>query len=266
VDEKLCSPAISAEEIQAVISEINAWLPGAIVFTGGEPTLFVNEINSIVEGIDGLKEVRVTLITNGHFSTTAEEAAKMLRSFRRLTGVQLSYDKFHAEFLPEDRGAKLLNACREMGLSFGILCAIEEPADLLILNKPEFIGVPVTVQKVLPGGAAGDAGVSYRYSVFDENVLDKKCPNKGNIVYNCGAGFTTCCGLLASAGDRKKYVHPGIKEHRSSAFYKLVSENNFGDLLKRAGVRKQDLLPEHSAPCVLCSYLVPRVLSGGFAG
>ncbi len=173
----------------------------------------------------------------------------------------MSYDKYHAEFVPEDCVHNLREACRQLNISFGLVCAIQAPADLIFLNKLNLAGVPVATQKILPIGRAKDNALSYSYPAFDANVLRKKCPNLGRLVYNCGSGFTTCCGFLASRPGNSRYVHRTITAHLRSRFYKLISSHTFGDLLRLAGLSKDGLSPAHSAPCMLCEHIVPGLLS-----
>lgn len=261
VDDNLGSRRITKSEIARLASEINRCKPGELIFTGGEPALFTGEINSILSAINRPDRIRTSIITNGNFASTPAAAVKTLKSFKALNSVQMSYDKFHAEFVPEACIRNLLAACRKLNISFGLVCAIETPLDLIILNKLKLDGVPVTTQKILPIGRAKKNALNYSYPVFDVKVLRKKCPNIGRLVYNCGSGFTTCCGFLASKPGNGMYVHRTIEAHLRSRFYKLISRHTFGDLLLSAGLSKDWLSPAHSAACALCEHIVPGILS-----
>lgn len=261
VDDNLGSRRITKSEIGRLVSEINTYKPRELIFTGGEPTLFTREINSILAAIDKPDRIRTSIITNGNFASTPAAAVKTLKSFKTLNSVQMSYDKFHAEFVSEACIRNLLAACRKLNLSFGLVCAIETPLDLIFLNKLKLAGVPVTTQKILPIGRAKKSALSYSYPAFDAKVLRKKCPNIGRLVYNCGSGFTTCCGFLASRAGNSIYVHRTIKAHLRSRFYKLISRHTFGELLLSAGLSKSGLSPAHSAACALCEHIVPGILS-----
>lgn len=261
VDDNLGSRRITKLEIGGLVSEINRYKPRELIYTGGEPALFTGEINSIFCAIDRPDRIRTSIITNGYFASTPAAAVKTLKSFKALNSVQMSYDKFHAEFVPEACIHNLLAACRELNLSFGLVCAIETPLDLIFLNKLKLAGVPVTTQKILPIGRAKKNALNYSYPAFDAKVLRKKCPNIGRLVYNCGCGFTTCCGFLASKSKNGLYVHRTIAAHLRSRFYKLISTHTFGELLLMAGLPKDGLSPAHSAACTLCEHIVPGILS-----
>ena len=261
VDKNLGSLRISKSEIRSLVSAINRYKPRELVFTGGEPVLFAKEINRILSSIDSPDRICITIVTNGYFASTPAAAVKTLKSFKALHNVQMSYDKYHAEFVPEGCVHNLREACRQLNFSFGLVCAIQAPLDLIFLNKLNLVGVPVTTQKILPIGRAKDNALTYSYPAFDAHVLRKKCPNLGRLVYNCGCGFTTCCGFLASRPRNSSYVHRTVTAHLRSRFYKLISSHTFGDLLRLAGLSKDGLSPAHSAPCTLCEHIVPGLLS-----
>lgn len=260
VDENLGSRRITKSEIGHLVSAINRYKPRELIFTGGEPVLFTGEINSILSAIDRPDRIHTSIITNGYFASTPAAAVKTLKSFKALNSVQMSYDKFHAEFVPEACINNLLAACRKLNLSFGLVCAIETPLDLIFLNKLKLARVPVTTQKILPIGHAKKNALNYSYPAFDEKVLRKKCPNIGRLVYNCGCGFTTCCGFLASKPGNSMYVHRTIAAHLCSRFHELISRHTFGELLLLAGLSKDSLSPAHSAPCALCEHIIPGIL------
>ncbi|MEI7482148.1 MAG: radical SAM protein [Elusimicrobiota bacterium] len=261
VDKNLGIRRITKSEIELLVSAINRNKPRELIFTGGEPVLFTGEINSILSSIDRTDKIHISIITNGYFASTPALAVKTLKSFKALNSVQMSYDKFHAEFVPETCIHNLQAACRELNLSFGLVCAIQAPLDLIFLNKLKLVGVPVTTQKILPIGRAKYSALNYSYPAFEAKVLRKKCPNIGRLVYNCGRGFTICCGFLASKPGNSRYVHRTIAAHLRSRFYKLVSRHTFGELVRMAGLSKDSLSREHSAPCALCEYIVPGILS-----
>jgi hypothetical protein len=261
VDKDLGADAISKDEIQLVVSEINKYSPDTILLTGGEPTLFIEEIQQIISGIDSSLSPKLKLITNAHFAETTAAAVKVLRSIKGLAGVIVSYDKFHAEFVTGQNIINLLDACDALKIGAGIACAIEAPMDLTFLNSIKRPGLAISVQQILPLGHAKEHSLEYRYPFFDPGVLGKKCPNLGGMVYNCGSGFTVCCGPLASSPSKSRYIHGTIAEHFQSEFYSIVSERTFGEMAELSGIKVSQFLPAHSSPCQICSLLVPKILN-----
>lgn len=260
VDCNLGSTKISAVEIGLVVTEINKHQPQTLIFTGGEPTLYIQEINKILSGLEleGGKEIKI--ITNGLFAGSLESAKGMLSSIRGLRGVTMSYDRFHSEFVPAANVNNLYQACRMAGIRFSLMSAIQSPLDLAFLNSLEMSKVRISIQKVLPIGRAEKNNLTYKYPEFEASVLNRKCPNLGGMVYNCGSGFTVCCGFHASVSDKKDCVHRTIAEHLRSKFYKLISEHTFGELMNLAGISSEKLTAKHSDPCTLCALVFQRLI------
>jgi hypothetical protein len=266
VEPGLGSESISEEEIRSLVLEINKFSPGDIVFTGGEPTLYLRQIQQILSGISIAVPPKVTLITNGYFSGSRAEAERVLNGIAHLYKVVVSYDRFHAEFVEKRKISILLDVCRDLGLQSKIVCAVETPMDLVFLNSLRSPGLAISIQQILPMGRAKKNGMEYRCASFDRGVLDKKCPNLGGMVFNCGSGFTVCCGPLASFADKSEYVHVTISEHLESVFYRILSEHTFGELAAVSGWDTDRLTPEHSVPCRICAALIPGIIEKARAG
>ena len=263
VDENLGSKSVSRQEIRRLCGEINKYFPKTVIFTGGEPTLYLREIQEIISGIDPSHAPKVTLITNGYFAESRPKAEKVLKAIKYLSGVAVSYDRFHAEFVEKRSILTLLDVCREMGLKVKIACAVEAPMDLVFLDSIKRPGLAISIQQILPIGRAAEHGLKFGHMSFDPVVLEKKCPNLGGMVFNCGSGFTICCGPLASSHDKSGYVHGSIADHFKSRFYKIVSSSTFGEMAALAGVAPAQMRPEHALPCMLCSMLIPRIIDDG---
>ena len=65
----------------------------SLLFAGGEPTLYLHEINSILTGLPGLDKICIKITTNGHFADGEDGAINVLLKLRKITHLQLSYDK-----------------------------------------------------------------------------------------------------------------------------------------------------------------------------
>lgn len=248
---------LSPSEIGALVSTINDLGIRRVHFIGGEPTLYLKEIREIIGGIKDRRGLGVFITTNGSFAKSRTEAVSMLSRIPALSKVQLSYDKFHAPFLPPTYVKNLVSASRILDIKFSVLCAVQTPADMLVatsLRKPgEF---PVVIQRVLPQGAAAASGAVYScYGVFEKKTLRRVCPDRNNIVYLCGKGFTLCCSSLVLSLGLKGVCHKSAERLLNSRFYKLLHDFNFGELMEAMGVPKAGLKGEHSSVCNLCEYI-----------
>lgn len=251
--------SLSGEELTRIVNTIDRLKIRSLLFVGGEPTLYIRDINNILSRIKDLNEIEVRVITNGHFAKTKKAAETVLSKLLRVTKVDLSYDKFHKEFLNENNIGFLYQACKDSGVEFGVLMAIQSPMDLALVPRIRSFGdFPIGVQKVLPTGFALGGGVALTHPSFDSAVLGKKCESSGRVSYICGEGFSLCCSSLVLNGETDGYVHPTLEEHMSSRFYKIMSTKSFRAILKLAGIPEGGLSPENSAPCNLCEYIFKK--------
>lgn len=244
---------LSQEEIRILKRTINEFRPSIIAFAGGEPTYYIDEINDLVSVHPTPEKLTVRLTTNGQFARDKARALSTLGAFKKLDQVQLSYDRFHEDYFPLEMVGHVASACKELSLDFGVLLAMTSPLDLEIAGRLRALGdFPITVHKVLPIADAVTNNVAYRHIEFDPKVLTEHCPNRGQISYICGRGFSLCCSNLAFNGSRGGVVHPTLSEHIESPLFKSMSEHNFSELLTRAGIRIDSLAPEMSSACTLC--------------
>ena len=230
-----------------------------ILFVGGEPTLYTNDINRIISGSPPNNKPHITITTNGFFASSLGEAIFALKRFKYLDSIQLSYDRYHKKFLPIDNVAFLYQASRKLGKRFSVILTIQSPLDLTLISRFKGMGrFPVGVQKVHPTANLKGSQLRHIYPSFDPSVFNKRCPNLGKMVYLCGEGFSTCCSYLARSPNADKYIHPDITAHRESLFYKLISKYSFKSIMDRVGVCKDRMLPEYSSPCVLCNHIFSK--------
>lgn len=222
-------------------------------FLGGEPTLYIAQTNSMLERLSPLARYTIRITTNGHFAVSKTAAASVLSSYLRLNAVELSYDRFHEEFLPFRNVRNLQAACAALGVKFGVVSAVQSPLDLIWLDKLRSLGdFPVAIQKVLPIGNAEKNGVAYLHPVFDRSVLRKLCPNRRVLTYMPRKGFSICCSSLVYGKHGDVAAHPDLQEYLGGKFYKLMTKKNFKEIISLSGLRDIGFSPQDSAPCVLC--------------
>jgi len=247
---------LSRIEEDLLASTISQYRFKSVLFVGGEPTLFIPSANRILQKAGDLTKVSVRITTNGYFADTVGAAVRVLSSFVKLDKVLLSYDKYHAKFLPIGHIENLFHACRKLKIKFIVTMAIGSPLDLVLLKKIRQAGrFRVVMQKVLPVGRARINGIAHKYPSFDSGVLEKRCENSRTLMYFCGRGFTTCCSILVYDRNMRGVMHGTPKEHIGSEFYRLMSKLSFRGLAKRLGVSCLEFSPEHSDRCTLCAHL-----------
>jgi len=180
----------------------------------------------------------------------------VLSSIPLLSGVNLSYDSFHAKFMSMEKVQYLYSACKEKDLDLLVLSALRSPMDLMFIKRFQKVGkLQVKLQKLLPYGNAKKNNIGFQYPSFDKSIFSRFCPNKDKIIYLCGQGFTSCCSSLVFDCESKRFFSPTLKGYLSSGFYKLISRNSFGSIRRRFKLKGLSYSPEHSSPCVMCTYL-----------
>jgi len=249
---------LSQYEKKHIVASAKKYKTKHILFIGGEPTLYIREMNDIISRLKDT-DIKFRITTNGHFAWSKRNALKVLSSVDRISGINLSYDRLHAKFLPDQNIKNLFDACEELKINFSVIMAMMSPMDLVMLKKLREIGhFTVMPQKLLPIGSAKLNNIGYKYPSFDESVLAKSCPNKSVIIYMCGQGFTSCCSSLALCAKPGRVIHKTVIKHMQSEFYKLISKSSFRSIMKKLSVSDLKMSPEDSAPCILCEHIFRR--------
>lgn len=253
---------LSPSEKKVLTSAIDRYHINVVHFIGGEPTLYIEDINEILCGIKPRRKLKVVVTTNGSFAKNLNTAISVLRSISGLSKIQLSYDKFHSQFLPFSHVKNVFQACKRIGLDFGVLSAIETPVDMFLINKLHELGnFPILIQKVLPQGSARINAVSYKaYPHFDRRVLRTKCPDRKDLLYICGKGFTICCSSLVFNLKIKEILFKTPGELFSSNLYKLFQRHSFRELAKKFRQNGDAYKPEHSSACNLCENMFKKLI------
>ncbi len=252
------SQGLTAKEKLTVISAINRYTPRTILFVGGETTLYIDSINEILSAAQGLSGSVIKVTTNGYFARTVASALDVLDSFKKLDWIQLSYDRFHAEFLPFENIKNLYLACKKRGVKFCVINTIGSPLDLVGLKKIRDVGdFKVLINKAMGVGEAARNGIEYVYPSFDRSVLKRSCPVRDKIIYVCGRGFSVCCSNLTFETDLP-IAHASVALHKRSRIYRLISGMTLGQLLNKSGLPASQLPPRFSAECPLCEYIFTK--------
>ncbi len=171
--------------------------PLNIAFIGGEPTLYFEIINDLLNYHLNLDKTKVSITTNGWFAKSEDLVEKTLSRIIRLNEVRVSVDTFHGLDLTHEKLCHLEAFCNSKDIKLKVVASITLPIDLVAVT--EIVGelnIEIIVQKSIPAGRGKDNGTAFRHLTFDESVLDQKCPGLGNIAYISGKGFSPCCFSL----------------------------------------------------------------------
>ena len=260
--------SLTEKELLLLRSTVTGMSPEEILFSGGEPMLYVDTINRIVSAHPRPKNLDVRITTSGYFATSVNRAAQRLSGIHNLKFVQMSYDRFHQKFVPIQNIKNLYMACRESGIDFSVLMAMQSPLDLSLAMKIKEAGdFKIGTIKITEAGEAKKNGIAFEYPTFDKKVWSGHCPNRAKIAYICGKGFSLCCSYHGFESNWCNFVHPTVRAHLSSPFHSIISKRTFGGIKKYFRLSKLKLEPKHTHECTLCGYLFDEAIKlGRFSG
>jgi MoaA/NifB/PqqE/SkfB family radical SAM enzyme len=247
---------LSEAEKKQLFLDIKKYSPPSVSFTGGEPTLYVNLINEIINSHPNLSNCLISITTNGWFAKNTNDTLKMLKSFLKLDRVQMSLDIFHGNVLNEKQVSNLKSACDELHLPFVLTMAISDPMEIVkALKYVESVNVKVIFQKVDAVGRAKTGKISFKYTNFEPEVWNKKCPNSSAVAYIAGQGYSSCCSSLVFDQKLEGITHKTLAEHLSSPFRKAILGKNMSELASDRGLDVKNLDPSLSSICRLCEWI-----------
>lgn len=165
-----------------------------ISFTGGEPTLCLEEIQKIQNKIT--RDVFYSITTNGCF---AIENPSLLDAIK-LQEIIFSYDKYHAKFISAEDIVSVINYYLKKSITSKINFTYESPEDFCLLDNFQEIGVKIISSPVIMAGKRKQEKMSIKRPKI--NVFEL-CPNmksasndRERIFYFPNKGLTPCCGSL----------------------------------------------------------------------
>ncbi|USN46709.1 MAG: radical SAM protein [Pseudobdellovibrionaceae bacterium] len=253
---KPSAPDISDKEIEMLSATINKHRPKHILFSGGEPSLYIDKINAILGKIHDLHNTRVSIVTNGSWAADEEKTKVFFESLLKVSDVTVSYDKFHRTKTSVNSLVNIKNYCLGKAIGLNVSMSISDMKQIAeakqIMND---IDLPIQFQKVIKSGRALDNNLAFKYFSFDTEILSKKCPSEGRISFLPGNGFSTCCSSLVFNHKDNDYTHNTLEEHLNSEFYKDQSSKTFGELIRKFNIENYDNVPGNSLECGICEYI-----------
>lgn len=251
---------LSTSEIDLIKNTLLKYSPKTITFVGGEPTLYIDEINEILNGYAALERTKIQIITNGWFAKNAVLLDTTIKSIRKLDVIFLSFDIFHGSLTKKENIKLASQYCINNNIQFELMMCISNPVELIQANKLTVdLPVKVNYQKVVKCGRAISNHKFFNYPSFETNTLNKKCPAEGKIVFLPGKGFSTCCSSLAFESYFAEVSNYDLETYTQSNFYQTMTNKTFAEMFEQYGVTLENLDPSDSLECNLCSNLFTRL-------
>ncbi|OUS00190.1 hypothetical protein A9Q84_03125 [Halobacteriovorax marinus] len=251
----LKSSRLSTLEVENIKSEIINNEPSLILFTGGEPTLYIDDMNTFINCHPSKENATFGITTNGWFGYSKTMTEKTLNKIEKLTFLQVSFDAFHGTETKFENISNIKKYCDDRDITFNISMAISEPMDLLLAQEIiRDLGVKVVFQKVSKVGRAKENNITYKYFSFEESVLDEKCPNIDSFTYIPGQGYSNCCGNLVYNNITDEICHKDFESFTNSNIYNTLKTKTFREILKEKNIDTKKIPNECSSACNLCEY------------
>lgn len=249
---------VSDTYIRFITGEINQIRPRDIIFTGGEPTLYIEHCNRIIRALEYTPNVVIT--TNGHFASNTASTYETLSQLVRISTLQLSFDRFHKSTLHDSAPRFLKEYCETHNIAFAIIACLSSPMDLVFANTiQKKYRCPVSFQKIDGSGRARVTGCEFAYPIFDRTVLQQRCPNAGTLSFLQEQGISHCCANVVYNIGFEDHAFATTESLWESRFYRETVVMTFGERMRRHGISAEDLPPRLSSPCNLCEHIETMV-------
>jgi len=256
------------EVIQWISSAISIPSIKLVVFTGGEPFVYYNEIISIMRATaeTGLK---FRIVTSAYWAFSLEKAKSKLARLKEvgLTELSISTDPSHQVFVPSSYVENAAKAALELGLATELAGVFWDPDIQVqdVVHVPE--GVNVTRHFAIPIGRGRKKQVKPQdYRLGSERFGPCGHPKTHSItvypdgeVYPCCSGGFNIQAKLSMGNIKKEPLHRIVERIYTNRYVRLVTEEGFNQLYDLCRFKFPELakqLPdtsEYVSPCQLCA-------------
>jgi organic radical activating enzyme len=161
-------------------------------FTGGEPSLFLEEIKALQKLIN--RPVLYAMTTNG---------SNPISSIK-LDEIIFSYDKFHSPFITPEEIIAVADDAKQRGLSVVVNSVFSDVSDIAAQTIFSAHQIQVVPSRIVYSGRAKTQNTALSWK--DTSALAQTCPSiqreqrrneREKIMFIPTKGFTPCCGPLA---------------------------------------------------------------------
>ena len=245
-----------------------------ISFSGGEPIIDPWEFRKLVwSANDSGKQSAV--LTNASWAANYEDTFELLASCRNnnLTGLGVSLDKYHLEFVPIENISNVLLACERLGIRSELrfvtvkgdkIGSIIDQLDstLTHLNTYSFPCSPV---------GAAKKNFPCESFIRDVPIWELKCGNKDRIGIHYNGEVYPCCShwvyttALSLGNIRTMPLKDIFHKLKRDPIYMYLSLASFDELVKHAKKVGIPLPEKVTSVCELCSILFGKKNFGVFA-
>jgi organic radical activating enzyme len=247
---------ITSSEIEKLSSIINKYSKiKRVHFTGGEPTLFINEIKKIQGLIT--RPVKYIITTNGWFGS------KKIFENVIIDEVVLSLDSYHLKFNNKKIISKTiayLSSIKNLKISINSVHD-EDLENLRLISNLGLDDIELSLNRLVYTGRAKKELVKIKHK---DNSGYGFCPSFGEraigmdrVIFIPSKGYTPCCSYLSYGKEAPESLvyESEFKKYEEGFLYTLLHRKNFAEILSDIGVQnKSDL--NYSNSCEVCKDLM----------
>lgn len=267
---------LTPEDIIPRVAEFHARGIREIVFAGGEPVLFIDELEEISKEIK-IRGWKQTIFTNSYWADTLKNARLFSLRFKKMQVDQMviSTSQYHREFT---RAENILNAVRglkEEGIEVGVMLMVkpDNGGNDHILMELRRLNVSSSLYRLYPQGRGGALKEKvFCYHLTWPQVIRSRCGLLHQMFISSAGDVLRCCTItsfLNALGTKEFYHYGNIREDNMTRIFDNVSRyNRVFQVMRHCGVgeiyehlreklEKAGFIPDrlYSSPCEFCSSL-----------
>lgn len=243
---------LTNNEIEHLIEDIatNSSNITELIFSGGEPSLYIDSINKILSGIKShIDGIKISMVTNGHFATD-QNSCEFLLDLPKLDSLSMSYDEFHELGISFERVVELNKFCAKHDLHFEVNCVLGSPQAYKYEKLCHDHNIPFFLSTMAFLGRAQSLETTYpqRNKPID---IESTCAHLHGAVYLPGRGYSWCIkNLTWESKEFDNLIFSNtIKGLFTNNYYKHLHQTPFSQMLTHLGKSRSD----YRTGCEICS-------------
>ncbi len=260
-----CKEALDVEKIKTFIdSAVGAPDLQTISFTGGEPFLEYETLLDLV-AYAVQKGFPASAITNCFWASSEAIALEKIGRLKQagLSRMSVSYDEFHAAFIPAANVANVLTACKRLRIPVTIGVMKRNGSDVgaqINALGDAALNCGIMTYPVLPSGGAAK---TFSPEEFIRQPLEKfnlLCQYDGNIVVRYDGKIHPCCNQCVVeteliVGNYETDTYPEVlkRTKNNGILFLLRTEGLYPFFAYAKDVLHMELPEQIVSPCELCA-------------
>jgi hypothetical protein len=171
-----------------------------IIISGGEPFVDMRRLETLVAWAEEI-DLPAAVLSSGFWGKTLDDSRKILKRLPGLTGLALSVDRFHQEFVPLEYLKNIVTAATELELPICIFnCASKDDEDPIVSELNASLGQELSPFMIVFENPLHDLGRAEKKTGENDlvpvtDLPDFRCGNIDSVPVLLPSGeVVACCG------------------------------------------------------------------------